>query len=722
MKIKLKVKNIIVIVLSLLFIILIIAPLLTLETAYFLEWRKSNKTEVFYNAYLSKPIKFREKEALYRLANYLTDGLSKYTIMMTGWGGESRATVEDFKKSRNILEELLDKGHNSRYYPLAYGKIMDVNIAMQDIDSLLKWINWGKKSADKEIRYISDIYEAFYYFTNREYDRARDILDRYNENDEIVDSRYYLIKGYIASFEDDMDLAKECYEKSNQGIVYDTIFGNQVPRRREWWLEEYIRDIRGENKIRGKVSFNGKPMPFVEIYIQGKGGGIRVSGMDFVGITDINGEFETLGLRDGGYTLGIGLNGALLYDKVYLMKDMRYIDIDGDLDFDYEFTSPIEIIYPKENYIVEGDRFTIEWEPVEGADHYDIQTIVHSDPARKEGGMVGYTIWSGAKYDEPASSKIELDIKELRKSMGSIMYRDGEDEVINPQAILGNFYQGVEYPLIVKAYDKDGNLVGSSRSTNFYFDEMPLIKIEGKFTEGETLIFDCEYEKAIEYYEDILNKDPDNEEAILYLGKIYMIGWKKGESDYDKALEYSTRYCELTGDDYLLYETVDYMDHRSKVENRERVLQILNDIPMERRDTDYYYNLGRFMINIHKYEDAIDAFENMERFLPNDIIFLDIYMGNLNKALERLDDRRFKPEKMNKILLRKYIEGISSIEDLDIEDYKTFKDLIREITYTGLSRSEEVELYNKIKPKITNVHIKGILEQLKLENYWDEKY
>ncbi len=723
MKIKLKVKNIVFIILSLFIMISVISPLLTLETAYFLEWRKSNKAEVFYNAYLLKPIKLREKEALYRLANYLTDGLSKYTIMMTGWGGESRATVEDLEKSRDILEELLDKYHNSRYHALAYGKIMDVNIAMQDVDSLLKWINWGKEISDKEIRYISEMYEAFYHFTNREYDRAKDILDRYNENDEIVDSRYYLIKGYIASFEDNMDLAKECYEKSSQNIVYDTLFGTPVPRRREWWLEEYIEDMKGENKIRGKVSFNGKPMPFVEIYIQEKGGGISIStsGMEFVGITDINGEFETMGLRDGGYTLGIGLHGALLYDKVYLKKDMRYIDIDGDVNFDYEFVSPIDIIYPKDTYTIEGDRFTLEWEPVEGADYYDIQTIVHSDPAKKEGGMMGYTIWSGSKYDGPASSKIELDIKELRKIMGSIMYRDGEDRIINPQAILGNFYKGVEYPLIIKAYDKDGNLVGSSRSTNFYFHEMPRVKIQGKFTEGEKFIFDSEYEKAIEYYEDILDRDSDNEEALIYLVKIYMIGWKEGESNYDKALEYATRYNELTGDDYLLYETVDYMDYRSKVENRERVWQILNDIPMERRDTDYYYNLGRFMVNIHKYEDAVDAFEKMERFLPNDIIFLDLYMGNLNKALGRLDDIRFMPEKMNKISLRRYIEGIST-EDLDTEDYRAFKELIREITYTDLSRREEIELYNKIKPKITNIYINGILEQLKLENYWDEKY
>lgn len=721
MKVKLKVKNIIVIVLSLLFIITILVPLLTLEIAYFLEGKKSNKAEVFYNAYLSKPIKFREDEALYRLASYLTDGLSKYTIMMTGWGGESRATVEDFEKSRDILKELLDKSNNSRYYPLAYGKMMDIDIAMQDVNGLLKWINWGKESTSEEIRYISDIYEAFYHFVNREYDSARDILDRYNENDEIVDSRYYLVKGYIASFEGDMDLAQEYYEKAERNKIYDTVFGNRVPRNREWWLEEYIKDFKGENKIRGKVSFDGMPMPFVEIYIQKKGGGIRVGGMDFVGITDVNGEFETLGLRDGGYALGIGLNGALLYDKVYLMKDARYVDLDGELDFDYEFTSPIDIIYPKNTYTVEEDRFTIEWEPVRGADHYDIQTIAHSDPARKEGGMIFYTIWSGSKYDELASSKIELDLKELRKSIGSIMYRDGEGEVINPQSILGNFYPGVEYPLIVNAYDKDRNLVGSSRPTNFYFDQMPLVKIEGKLTEGEKLIFDCKYEKAIEYYEDLLNKEPDNEEALIYLAKIYMIGWQEGEANYDKALEYATRYHELTGDDYLLYEIVDLMDHRSKVKNQDRVWQILNDIPMEKREVDYYYNLGKFMVSIGQYKDAIDAFENMDDFLPNDMIFLDLYIGNFNKALERLDDRRFMPERMNKILLRRYIEGLN-IDDLETEDYRAFKELIREITYTGLSISEEMKIYNKINPTITNIYIRGILDQLKLENYWDHEY
>ena len=42
----------------------------------------------------------------------------------------------------------------------------------------------------------------------------------------------------------------------------------------------------------------------------------------FSAITDINGEYETIGLRSGRYDISLGINHVLLYDKVHLKQNI----------------------------------------------------------------------------------------------------------------------------------------------------------------------------------------------------------------------------------------------------------------------------------------------------------------------------------------------------------------------------------------------------------------
>lgn len=68
MKIKIKVKSLIIIIFATLFLVLIVVPFTTLEIANFLDRRYSSKAAIFYESYLSKPIKFSTNEAQYKYA------------------------------------------------------------------------------------------------------------------------------------------------------------------------------------------------------------------------------------------------------------------------------------------------------------------------------------------------------------------------------------------------------------------------------------------------------------------------------------------------------------------------------------------------------------------------------------------------------------------------------------------------------------------------------
>lgn len=71
-------------------------------------------------------------------------------------------------------------------------------------------------------------------------------------------------------------------------------------------IKRYIDKSQGDYKIKGKVSHNGKGLPFVEVYLSEDLWTLRVPEGKPDAITDKNGEFETLGAKQGVYEIGRG--------------------------------------------------------------------------------------------------------------------------------------------------------------------------------------------------------------------------------------------------------------------------------------------------------------------------------------------------------------------------------------------------------------------------------
>ncbi len=728
MKIKIKVKSLIIIIFATLFLVLIVVPFTTLEIANFLDRRYSSKAAIFYESYLSKPIKFSTNEAQYKYAKSLANSLDKYQIMMQGWGGiGTDSNLEDIGKAKEVLKEVLNGNvkNKNKYYYLSYSKIMDLNISTGSPEELLYWIKWGSESEDMEINYISDLYCSYYHYVNRDYDLANKVLESYESDNEVVDYRYYYLKGDIALFQGNIDLAEELYKDAkNMGRNFElnesTLFGSRSFLERDYWFEQYKSKLAGNIKIRGKVMFNGKPMPFVEIYMQEHTNGYRVGGGDLIGITDINGEYETLGFEPARYEIGIGLSSALLYDKVFQRKNISYIDLYKDMDFDFNFTSPIKIINPKPHYILEDNKFTVVWEPVEGADYYNVETILFVDPYNMSGGNSRIPIKDEMGADRFVGTSAIFNLDKLKKSVGGLSW-SGEEMIVNPSAILGSFSPGFEYPIVVNAYDKDRNLLGSSLAINSFYDDLASVKIEGKLSEGETLIINKKYEEAIDYYKNILEKNPSNEEALVYLTKIYMVSWKKNAADYDKAMDYAIRYNDFYNDNSLIYDVIGFMDHNAQRKYRDLLSEVFNNILQEEKDSDFYYEEGKFNLSIGEYELARDSYEKIDYYTHYDLWYIDLYLGDLDKALERIKSGNVDLFRMDKKILEQSLKELLS-EGYSENDYKIFKYILEKILREDLSKEEGKDLYNRNYNKINNSNIKAILNQIRLDRYWDMDY
>lgn len=726
MKLKIKVKTLIVFILLSLFLVLIIVPIGNLEIARYLNEKDSNKAEAFYKNYISSPIKTNERQGLYGYGESLIKGIDKYKIRFSGRSGGENTTPESMEKAIELFEMVLLKGekkdYKDEYSTKSYLKLLDTSIATLDIDKLLYWIEWGRDKENEEIKYMSKLYKAYYHFVQKDYDIAKETLEDFN--DEELDIKYYQLMGDVNLHLGNVEKAKEYYEAPGKSgfwaraIYFGSYFGGSSFLG-QYEIEEYIKRFEGDYKIKGRVSNNGKGLPFVQIYISSDIGQFSTGGEKPDAITDKNGEFETLGFKQGIYNIGIGIHPSQLYNKVYLSKDIWSIELNSDIEFDFDFTTPIEITGPKDKMVMkDGENLQISWDPVEGADYYEVELVTFSNPGDKRGSS-GRILLKDRNGDVKLKDNSMIFNTENLDERITIITFSGEEGIINPTAIFSSLILKVEYPLIVNAYDKESTLISSSLPLISDYSDIISMSIKGELTKGEKLILDKKYEEAILYYEERLIQNLKDKESLLYLIRFYEFGWKMGKKDILKALRYAEEYGREYKDYKLSLEVVDFMSQKGIKENKDRVKRILDKVPEEDRDTNYYRNMAMYYLAEEDYLKARGSYEKMTDSKYRDIIYIDIYLGDYEKAISTLESGEITLFKMNK---RKVIEGLNNMSNLSENDKALFKKLLKSELDKSLNREEKNTLYNKTLNSVSSLELRNVIKEIGKEENWDIEY
>jgi len=558
MKIRIKVKTLIMLVIAFALVFGVIIPGLFLYGVGEIEDNK--KAAGLYEFYVNMPIVSFRDIALYKMAKSLVPYMDTYDIFMFGRGSSGDLiTREDAEKAIECYERILNKYKNSLYYVDAYKNLLDIYVGMGNGDKVQELIDWGRNSSREEIVYTSHLYTAFNHMANRKYDEAMDIVEKCILEG-IEDRRLYELKGIIYIFQEEYDLAEQAFEEiRDKYFIHENsryLFGSIRKVYNSYWINSFIRRYAGDNTIKGRVTVNGKGIPYVQIYIHTKSqyGTYSPDNELYIAITDFNGGFETIGLKEGEYEIGIGVSQPLAYDLVYRERNERMLQVKGDTTYNFEFTEPMEIISPKGEFALKDSTFHLKWERIEGAEYYEVHAVSFDNPYDMSGSSIIYAIPDEKGEYEIPDTEANIDIDVVNFYSSAVFY-SGEDEerIINPGGILGTFYPGIRVPIIVKAYDAEGNILNSTLPLVSDYEDMTIVKVENReLSEGERLIANMEYEEAISYYEDILERDDKNTEALTYLSRLYAEGWRKGTESLDKAREYAERLYSITGDDKVL--------------------------------------------------------------------------------------------------------------------------------------------------------------------------
>lgn len=561
MKVKIKIKTLILLVFVFMLTIVWGIPAAILLIAGTVD---HNKAPYFYEKYVSYPTSSNIR-GNYKYARSLVDIQSKFTIYNNGWGGGGDTSPQDVEKAKIALQKVMEdspKATEERDYLESYRLLLDLAIVTGDAQLLEEWTDFGQDSKDESILYYANIYKGFFLHINGDREAAMEILDKY-ENSDIKDVNYDILKAEILLFQGKYEEAKNLYKEIELNNSYSYGYGNFGSARylgRDYWFEDTMDKFKGDNIISGRITHEGKPMPFVEIYLQEPDGGVMTYGNYYIAMTDKNGNFQTLGLKDGEYRLGIGIHDSRLTDRVLQATTSENIRLESsDGQFDFVFKDTLEIESPKHGEIVSGEEFTVSWEEVEGAGYYTIEIVNFLYPFAETGGLVRIPVLddSGIIKYKTTSARVNMELP--RGEIGG--YGMNEEGVISPSAFLGLFVPSLEYPITVNAYDEKDNLITSSLGYRIYYDQIPSITLEGSFSEGEELIANQDYPEAIEYYENILKEDPDDIIALRYLTKLYGVGWKDGEENIDRAMELGQRYTDIVGNDRLLESIKRYIKY-----------------------------------------------------------------------------------------------------------------------------------------------------------------
>lgn len=698
----------------------LVLPKIMFKISDYISDKDREKAIKFYNVYLNTLSFGKKDEALYNMATLMVPSLNTYNVYMGMRGGEGYNITQDrVEEVAGYYEKILHKYQKSKYSAKSYNNLLDLYTGLGDIDSAYELMDWGKQSSNEEIRYISDLFRAYYYYVDKEYDKSLNIVDYYIDKGE-KDSKLYVLKGHIYFSNGEYDKAKELYKLAEDTTTYiydqyNILFGNLNKADRGRWMDEFSK-YKGDYKIRGRVAIDGKGIPFVQIYVRdiSKSGIYGSAGNEFVAITDSNGEFETVGFKEGEYEIGVGISQPLVYDMVYKEQNMRHLDVHEDTVYDFNFTSPMEIISPKGQYVLKDKEITLKWEEIKEAEYYRVQAVSFEDSFKMEGSSNTFAIPDKYGEYDIVENEATLNLDVLNLSSSAIMYT-GDEMVANPRNILGTFYPQSNVPIVISAYDKDGNLINSTLAIKSFYDDIAVIKVNNReLTKGENLILHKKYEEAVKYYEDLLKEDKNNKEALMYLSRLYFEGWKKGTKDLDKGAEYTFRLYDLTEDRNILKRLLTSFDRDDMEKHLEIFEKVFDIIPDEELNNDLLWEKGRYYAAKNDFNKSRECYERAETdYLDIDIIFIDLYNREFDRALNKLKDDELSFWAMNKRNLITGIEGLKSIDE-NSKEWVEFSEYL----YKSIKRKDNEDEYNKIYKSITNPFIKIILREVGVENGW----
>jgi len=747
-KVRIKVKHLIYILLGTVIAVFFILPNALFIYAEAVEKSSVETSKVFYKRYISMfPFGARRAEALYNLAQKIvpSEGYdSRYKIYTTGsGGGGTLITSEMVNNCITYYDEILKNYKDSEYYRKAYGGLLDTYMMGGMFDKAGKLISEGLDSQNEEIRVLSSKYRMLYLLIGRQYSEAEKIGQKYIDENK-ADFDIYMLMGDINFYDRNSNEALKYYEKAKDMLAWTTgmprvssTMGYNVdvyPYNRIEVINRINAGYYGEGSIKGRIMINGKPAPFVYVYLKDeKDGNINAIGderMCINAVTDFDGYYEIPGLPEGSYVLGAGVPMPYLDNTLFQAPKEGYFHLDkGEVkEYNFTFVPPMKLIKPNGTVTPVDNKVELEWDKVDGAVYYMVCAVEFEKPGVMEGSSAGISVG-----DRIYDTRFTIDIDKANMEITGFMMDD--KGMVNPQAYLGAFYPGSTVPVYIEAYDRYGSRVKSTVPIRKNFKDMTVINVPGEgLTESDRLILDRKPEDAVKSYEKDLEKNPNDTHAMRVLSKIYTIGTKrkydpeKGDLieglNKERAEELSNRLYEITKDTFYLKAIL--RGYLTDPKDYGWALEKYGRLPEADLDATDYGRMGDMNLYIGNYKEADMCYEkvyhankdtNYYNLTP---VVLRLYNRDYDRALTFLNILDLRLYKLDR---EKLVEDIKKLKSFDkgTDEYKKFEEALKTV-FTSRGNRDFRNQYKDIYGKVNEPLLLEVLKEIGNYYYVFEEY
>ncbi|MFA9558652.1 hypothetical protein ACERII_15200 [Evansella sp. AB-rgal1] len=254
------------------------------------------------------------------------------------------------------------------------------------------------------------------------------------------------------------------------------------------------------------VKSNGEPLVNVGVFLRNE----SKSNHSFYG----DGRYETVTSHDGSFRISNVLPGSyqvylgLMFDQVdgYVWATDPYdiIDIEGEevVEYPIEFQPLINIVSPSNYVVIKDEEVTFTWEEVPNADYYVIQLGVHFD-----GGSI-YSSPNIVTKDQEVSVPVEILYDH---TMGITHKENWDKEYLDTESLLAFLNVEGTFSWQVHALDETGKLISKSngyRLTEDTMSELPFFHLQERtMTEADLVLQDGDIEKAYNMYKENIENE-----------------------------------------------------------------------------------------------------------------------------------------------------------------------------------------------------------------------
>ena len=372
-----------------------------------------------------------------------------------------------------------------------------------------------------------------------------------------------------------------------------------------------LRDSRNEDsgEISGKVLKANGNLSNVTVYLIN----VNQNEVYYTGdtealpkaITDDNGGFVFKKIPSGTYALGLGVDLESI-DGYTFRPWTENIELkSGEIAHkELSFVSSIKLVQPKSGAEFD-EKITFEWEPVKGAERYD---VFLGPITRDTNGRITSTYTTILRADLNTNHfsfnlKEEIKKNEFSKSM---VYTDGN---VHPLSILGSLYYGGEYTWGVRAYDSEGRQLSSSNGYKLYKEgqKIPVFQISDQnLSTADKLLLKGKYSDAVEEYKSQLKNHPTDKHILLVLARINYYGYD-GKKDPHTAAEYYEQLRDLEDSFKVKEALADAYYAAGDYRSAYNVYQ--NSLDDEKSDWSINYKLGKTLVQMGEPQEALRIFE-----------------------------------------------------------------------------------------------------------------